>query len=254
VRKTVSGTIHADPYAFVPDPAALVGPDAAQRLRQEGVELIRPRRPEDRWITHQVSMASVRSLRHLEECVPDLISRDVPGDLIETGAWKGGASILMRAALAALGVQDRYVYVADSFEGLPPPDEDRYPADAGDRHHEIEELAVSLEDVQANFRRYGLLDEQVRFLKGWFEETLPTVRDRTWALVRLDGDMYGSTMDGLENLYPGLSVGGILIVDDYGSVPACARAVEDFRRAHGITEPLQEVAPGAAEVFWERRS
>lgn len=197
-------------------------------------------------------MVPVRGLRHLERCVRDVIANNVPGDLIEAGVWKGGASILMKAALAALGDRDRRVYVADSFEGLPAPDAGRYPADEGDRHHEIDQLAVSLETVQANFKRFGLLDDRVEFLKGWFSDTLPGVRDRTWSVVRLDGDMYGSTMDGLENLYPGLSVGGYLIIDDYRSVEACAQAVEDYRTANGISEPLQEVAPGSAEVFWKR--
>ncbi|MGI8876197.1 MAG: TylF/MycF/NovP-related O-methyltransferase [Egibacteraceae bacterium] len=251
VRSSVSGAIHADQYAFVADPAELVGPELAEQLQREGVHLIRARQPKDRWVVHQVSMVAANSLRHLQRCVEDLIQRGIPGDLIEAGAWRGGASILMRAVLAAHGVRDRRVYVADSFEGLPPPDE-RYPADAGDRHHTIRQLAVSLEEVQSNFGRYGLLDDQVRFLRGWFEETLPTVRDRVWALVRIDGDMYSSTMQALECLYPGLAVGGIVVIDDYGAVQACSEAVEDFRRRRGISEPLREVVPGRAGVFWAR--
>jgi len=143
------------------------------------------------------------------------------------------------------------VWVADSFRGLPPPDPERYPADAGDPHHEIEGLDVSLEDVKANFARYGLLDDRVRFLEGWFEDTLPDAPVEKLAVARLDGDMYGSTMDALVNLYPKLSPGGFLIVDDYGAVKGCRRAVEDYRREHGISAKLREI--DWTGVYWRKR-
>ena len=133
---------------------------------------------------------------------------------------------MMRGVLSAYGDRERVVWAADSFAGLPAPDEERYPADVGDRGHTAEELAVPLDEVQDNFRRYGLLDEQVKFLPGWFRETLPTVSKQRWAIVRLDGDLYESTMDGLVNLYPRLSPGGFLIIDDYG-FDNCRAAVDD---------------------------
>ena len=86
-------------------------------------------------------------------------------------------------------------------------------------------------------------------LEGWFKDTLPTVADRTWAVIRLDGDMYESTMDALTNLYPQLSPGGFLIVDDYGFEP-CRQAVADYRAAHGIDEPIEEIDWLGA--FWRR--
>ena len=123
----------------------------------------------------------------------------------------------MRGVLAPLtATRSRSVWVADSFEGLPKPDAGRYPPMRGDVNYTAEELAVSLEEVRANFERYGLLDDRVRFVEGWFRDTLPRLADRRWAVIRLDGDLYESTMDGLLNLYPQLSVGGYLIVDDYG--------------------------------------
>jgi O-methyltransferase len=90
--------------------------------------------------------------------------------------------------------------------------------------HKARELAVSLEQVKANFDRYGLLDDQVRFLKGWFRDTLPVAPIERLAVLRLDGDMYESPMDTLVNLYPKLSEGGYVIVDDYGAIPACRQA------------------------------
>jgi hypothetical protein len=102
-----------------------------------------------------------------------VLSEGVEGDLIETGVWRGGASIFMRAVLAAYGIEDRKIFVADSFEGLPAPDAEKYPADQNERFHTYTYLAVSKEDVENNFRKYGLLDNQVVFLKGWFKDTLP---------------------------------------------------------------------------------
>jgi O-methyltransferase len=176
----------------------------------------------------------------------------VPGDLIETGVWRGGATIFMRGILKAYGDTTRLVWVADSFEGLPKPDAERYPVDAGDQHWTHSVFAVSLDGVKANFARYGLLDDQVRFLVGWFRDTLPTAPIHQLAVLRLDGDMYESTMDALRNLYPKLSRGGYAIIDDYGASPGCKAAVEDFRRDEGIDEKVEHI--DWTGVFWQRRN
>jgi len=152
--------------------------------------------------------------------------------------------------LKTKGITDRKVWVADSFEGLPKPDGAKYPADAGDRHFLIPELAVSMEQVQDNFRTFDLLDDQVQFLKGWFKDTLPKAPFQKLAVARLDGDLYESTMDALSNLYSKLSVGGYLIVDDYGAVPACKKAIHDYRDANGIKDRLQEI--DISGVFWQK--
>ena len=159
--------------------------------------------------------------------------------------------MFMRAVLRAHSITDRLVFLADSFEGLPVPDVDKFPVDSDCSLHEWEYLAVSLEDVKANLGRYGLLDDQVRFVKGWFRDTMPTLSGHPWAVIRLDGDMYESTMTVLENLYPGLSPGGYLIVDDY-SIKRCRAAVEDYRRAHGIREEIQVV--DWTGVYWRKES
>jgi len=196
------------------------------------------------------TMIGLKRLDNLQFCVDEAITNGVRGDLIETGVWRGGAAIFMRAMLKAYGVTDRCVWVADSFEGLPPPDGGKYPPDAGDRLHEATELAVSLEEVKANFERYGLLDNQVRFLKGWFRDTLPAAPIERLAVLRLDGDMYQSTMDALVNLYPKLSEGGYVIVDDYGAIPACRQAVHDYRSANGITGEIRDI--DWTGIFWQK--
>jgi hypothetical protein len=196
------------------------------------------------------TMIGLKRLDNLQACAEAVLANHVPGDFIECGVWRGGASIFLRGVLKAHSVPDRRVWVADSFEGLPAPSPDKFPADAGSDLHTFEYLAVPLEEVKRNFKRYSLLDDQVCFLKGWFRDTLPTLSDQTWSLVRLDGDMYESTMNALENLYPNLSCGGYIIIDDYGCVPACRRAVDDYREMHGIRETI--CAIDWTGVFWQR--
>jgi hypothetical protein len=142
------------------------------------------------------------------------------------------------------------VWVADSFEGLPPPNPDKYPHDKGLHFEQYSELAVSIEEVKRNFERYELLDDQVRFLKGWFRDSLPGAPIGTLAVMRLDGDLYESTIDALSNLYDRLSPGGFVIIDDY-SIPACQQAVADFRAARGITDPIETI--DWTGVYWRRR-
>jgi len=196
------------------------------------------------------TMVGMARLDNLQHCIERVVDDHVQGDFIETGVWRGGASIFMRGVLKALDVDDRRVWVADSFEGLPRSD-GRFAADRGDEHHRFTELAVPLEVVRENFRRYGLLDEQVRFVPGWFRNTLPALRRERWALIRLDGDMYESTMDALETLYPQLSVGGYVIVDD-GSLAPCRAAVDDYRRRNGIEDPIEWI--DWTGFFWRRES
>ena len=201
------------------------------------------------WPRFAQTMVGLKRLDNVQRCVEQVLADTVPGDLIETGVWRGGVVVFMRAILEAYGDRERSVFAADSFQGLPAPDEASYPADAGNRLHTAEPLAVPRSEVERNFRLYGLLDDRVHCLEGWFKDTLPTVADRTWAVIRLDGDMYESTMDALVNLYPQLSVGGFLIVDDYGFEP-CRQAVTDYRDAHGVTEPIEAIDWLGA--YWRR--
>ncbi len=203
------------------------------------------------WPVRAHTMIGMRRLDNLQSCYETVRRDGIAGDLIETGVWRGGATIFMRALLEIYGDRDRTVWVADSFRGLPEPDAEHYPADAGDIHHTVGILAVPRAEVERNFAAYGLLDDQVRFVEGWFRDTLPAIPAERFAIVRLDGDMYESTMQALETLYPRLSPGGFLIVDDFGAVPGCARAVDDYRAQHAITEPVEKI--DWAGVFWRRR-
>lgn len=204
-----------------------------------------------------ISMCPLARFENLERCMVDVLTHGIPGDLIETGVWRGGTTIFMRAVLKAYEVSDRLVWVADSFEGLPEPDAERFPLEAKAHIGKVmnklyKHFAVSLDDVQRNFLAYGLLDEQVRFLKGWFKDTLPTAPINALSILRLDGDYYESTLDGLTNLYDKLSVGGYAIIDDYGedSWTYCRRAVDEFRRERGIDDPLRSVDSNC--YYWKR--
>ncbi|HEX6688971.1 MAG TPA: TylF/MycF/NovP-related O-methyltransferase [Solirubrobacterales bacterium] len=196
------------------------------------------------------TMIGLHRLENIEQCLKDVIQDEIPGDLIETGVWRGGAAIFMRAVLAAYGVGDRTVWVADSFEGLPKPDPEKYPSDRDSRLWKVPALRVSLQEVKANFAKYGLLDDNVRFLPGWFRDTLPDAPVERLALLRLDGDLYESTIQALDSLYPKLSPGGFAIVDDYGAAEATAEAVNDYRARHGIDDELVRI--DWTGVFWRR--
>jgi O-methyltransferase len=205
------------------------------------------------WPSEAETMAGLLRLDNVQQCVVDVLRNQVPGDLVETGVWRGGITILMRAVLRAYGDTERTVWAADSYAGLPAPDAERYEADTGynlaaSAGYEL--LAIPVEEVQANFARYGLLDDQVRFLVGWFRDTLPTAPIERIAVLRLDGDLYESTMDALNALYEKLSIGGFLIIDDYYSWEPCQLAIKDFRAAHGINEPIQEIDWTGA--YWRR--
>lgn len=195
-------------------------------------------------------MIGLKRLDNLHACIQSVIQDRVPGDFIETGVWRGGSCIFMRAALNAYGDQTRQVWVADSFEGLPKPD-GRYQQDDGDTSWtHSDSLGISVDQVKANFSRYGLFDERVRFLKGWFKDTLPAAPIQQLAILRLDGDMYSSTMDGLVSLYSKVSPGGFVIVDDYGAVEGCRKAVTDFRDNSKITDPIIQI--DRTGVFWRK--
>jgi hypothetical protein len=224
VRKTILGLTYRDPSFDSGKGQQIAFNQTARELGED-------------WPVLAHSMAGNKRLLNIQALAEDVIDKNIPGDFIETGVWRGGACIFMSAILRAYGVTDRNVYVCDSFQGLPPPKDHEYPVDRGDTHHTAPFLAVNLEQVQQNFEGYDLLTDQVKFVKGWFSDTLPVLDVERLAILRLDGDMYESTIVALENLFPKLSVGGYVIVDDFG-LPNCRRAIADYREFHDIDSEL----------------
>jgi O-methyltransferase len=264
MKKCLTRSIFPETYAPVHRPPLTIKhlqwflyPSISAFLEKRGYYLFRKanvdpsRREQGRdWPAEAESMIGLKRLDNLHSCIREILEEKVPGDFIETGVWRGGACIFMRAALQAYDDNVRRVWAADSFEGLPRPD-GRYSQDRGDRHwKKKDQLAVSLDQVKANFARYDLLDERVCFLQGWFKDTLTSAAIERLAILRLDGDMYSSTMDALQSLYPKLSSGGFVIVDDYGVLESCRSAVEDFRSANGIDTPVKAIDQSG--VYWKK--
>lgn len=206
------------------------------------------------WPSRAHTMIGMPRLENLQWCVEQVLKNEVEGDLIETGVWRGGATIFMRAILKAYGITNRRVWVADSFAGMPQVDRERYPKESSLDLHQFQDLSISLEDVKRNFQRYGLLDDQVQFLKGWFKDSLPSAPIEKLAVMRLDGDLYESTMDALVNLYAMLSRGGFVIIDDYNTpgLMSCNDAVEDFRREWGVTSELVQIPGALVGAYWKK--
>lgn len=244
LKRSLTDSIHQRTFSAVPrgdGKVELVAADGREHeKRLEGSD----------WPALGETMVGLKRLDNIEHLIETIIHEQVPGDLIEAGVWRGGAAIFMKGVLRAWGINERAVWLADSFAGLPAPDATRYPADKDEFLHTIPFLSVSEEEVRENFQRYGLLDDEVRFLKGWFKDTLPTLNEQQWSLIRLDGDLYESTMDGLLNLYQNVSPGGYVIIDDYGCLPCCKQAVDDFRLHHQIMEPLIEI--DWTGIYWRK--
>ena len=192
-----------------------------------------------------ITMIGKVRLHQLRQAVETVLRENIPGDLIETGVWRGGACVMMRAVLSAHKIIDRKVYVADSFCGLPIPNS-QYPADCNSPLHTYSGLSISLEDVKRNF---NLPDSQVEFVQGWFKDTLPKL-NTTFAVARLDGDMYESTWDALTSLYDKVVPGGFIIVDDWGGVDACRYAVLDFVTSRKLRPAFAEV--NWATIYWRK--
>jgi O-methyltransferase len=199
------------------------------------------------WPSICYSMIGLKRMSNFQSCIETVIRDGVVGDIIETGVWRGGACILAQAILKVYGIGDRTLWLADSFQGLPTPslDVDRGYDLAGHPY-----MSVSIEDVQGNFRRFDLLDERVKFLKGWFKDTLPSSPIERLAVLRLDGDLYESTMDVLTSLYDRVSINGFVIVDDYHTWPNCRHAIDEFRSLREIRDRIEEI--DGSGIFWRK--
>jgi hypothetical protein len=194
-------------------------------------------------------MIGRKRMDNLQYCIETVLTENIEGDLIETGVWRGGATIFMRGVLASYNISDRKVWVADSFEGLPTPTLEQ------DQEFDLTKekfpvLCVSLEKVKELFSRYDLLDEQVKFLIGWFKDTLPNAPIEKLSILRLDGDLYESTMDSFTHLYDKVSIGGFIIIDDYNALPVCKMAVHDFRKKRNIQDEMIEIDPSS--LYWRK--
>lgn len=228
LESVLTGTLQRDPSADPWSPGTY-----DPRRRAEGKD----------WPATALTMIGTARMRQLREACETALREGIPGDFIETGIWRGGACIYMAGIRDAWNASDRVVWGADSFKGLPPPTRGE---DEGDQHHTYAQLVVSRAEVEDNFTRFNA---RVNIFEGWFSETLPAAPIARLSVLRLDGDMYGSTMDALLALYPKLSPGGFCIIDDY-FLPGCRQAVWDYRAALFIDAPIIEI--DGMGVYWRK--
>lgn len=280
-------------------PIHIYGPDKKIKLAN-GFHLYSRVHGED-LPANAMSMIGMKRMNNIQGCIENVLKNKIPGDLIETGACKGGATIFMRGCLKAMGNKTRKVFVCDTFS-MPEPSgswivhviigwitnllvsipskafrgklinalwkaQKDFPQSDGELGEDEQAFAAFLlrnlihlrpvpsvqkayEHVKSNFARYGLLDDRVVFLKGWFSETIPSAPIKNIAVLRMDGDTYESTIDALNMCYPKLSSGGYCIVDDYWSLEDCKRAVDEYRATHGITEPIVRI--DGLSCYWQR--
>ena len=183
------------------------------------------------WPLYGLTMVGIKRLDNLQNLITNILANNVAGDFVECGVWRGGSSIFMRGVLKAYNSLDRVIHLVDSFDGLPPAST---PEDE-DIWSQVNFLKVPQDTVEDGFSRYHLLDNQVQFHKGFFRHSLPKFRrnfgDRKIALLRMDGDMYESTMDILFNLADVLAPGACIVVDDW-VIEACQKAMKEFFNMH----------------------
>jgi len=203
------------------------------------------------WPAKAKTMVGLIRLNNVENCVNSILENNVEGDFVETGVWRGGVIILMAALLEENECVDRKIWAFDSFQGLPKPNPTKYPNDKGNKLYKINLLSASMEEVINNFNEYNISTERVIFRKGWFKDTLPEHEIEKISLLRLDGDYYESTMLSLEHLYPKVTKGGYIIIDDYNAFVYCKKAVDDYRKKMSIDEPIIKIDREA--IYWRKK-
>jgi hypothetical protein len=196
-----------------------------------------------------MTMIGMKRMQNIFECISIIMKNNTAGDFMECGIWRGGAVIFMRSLLDTYQDKDRIVWGADSFEGVPPDEMRLCDDDKGVVFGFKEYLGVPQSKVEENLRKYGFLNNRVKLIPGWFKDTLHNAPVRKLALLRLDGDLYESTMDELNALYHKVVPGGFVIVDDYG-LKMCKKAVDEFRESQGIKSPLKSV--DWTGVYWQK--
>jgi O-methyltransferase len=190
-------------------------------------------------LARRFTMTSVERMYALYKAVEYVEAARIPGAIVECGVWRGGSMMIALATLRALGKADRDIYLFDTFEGLPRPDDAKDIDILGNRaihgwlpHSRGDEQSnwayASLDDVRANVALTGYPSERIHFIKGMVENTIPAQAPNSIALCRLDTDWYASTRHEMIHLYPRIPVGGVLIIDDYGHFRGARDAVDEY--------------------------
>ncbi len=167
------------------------------------------------------------------------VSAQIEGDFVECGVWRGGNAIAAKKTFERLG-SDKTVYLFDTFTGMTAPgdhDKTAYnPKSADERFEEASRDGyrdwnyASLEEVKDNFARSGVDSSGIRFVQGDVLQTLAVEENlpQCISVLRLDTDWYESTKVELERLYPRLTIGGSILIDDYGHWEGARKAVDEY--------------------------
>jgi O-methyltransferase len=194
-------------------------------------------------MTGRIRMATMKTI------VEEVISNQIPGDVIETGVWRGGLSIFMRGILIASNESHRKSYVCDSFAGLP---SSQLKDDSHLQWDQTPYLEISDEHVMKNFISAGIIDPEIIFVKGFFSHSMKPLSQliTQLSILRLDGDMYESTVDVLYHLYDKLSIGGYVYIDDYSPHFPARAACEHFFQVHDFLPKIIE--PDSLSGYWKK--
>ena len=211
--------------------------------------------PEFRALAERVrafSMTSFERMYALYKAIDFIEQAGIPGAIVECGVWRGGSMMLVAHRLLALGRSDRDLYLFDTYEGLPRPDEAKDVDVWGNRaidgwlpRQTSEESShwaeASLEDVRNNLLSTGYPEKRLHFVKGMVERTIPETAPAAIALLRLDTDWYASTKHEMEHLFPRLARNGVLIIDDYGHFEGARQAVDEYISTHNLPVLLNRI-------------
>lgn len=184
------------------------------------------------------TMTSSLRLHGLIQAVNYIVDHGLEGDLVEAGVWRGGSMMAVALTLLERGIDDRDLYLFDTYEGMPRPDgvdvfHTGESAEETFQKHRISDRSsawcrAQLEEVKQNLSSTGYPSSRLHYIKGMVEETIPSRAPETIALLRLDTDWYASVRHSLHHLYPRLVPGGVLIIDDYGSWEGARKAVDEY--------------------------
>jgi O-methyltransferase len=190
-------------------------------------------------LCQHATLTSIERLYAIYKAIEYILRHNIPGDFAECGVWRGGSVMMMALALRQFGGPDRIIHCFDTFSGMTQPDANDTQSHSGISAEEVLAGAKRDEDdpfwaiapldvVKRNMISTGYPPDLVRFHKGRVEETLPTAAPERLALLRLDTDWYASTKHELNCLYPRLSTGGVLIIDDYGYWRGARQATDEY--------------------------
>jgi O-methyltransferase len=194
------------------------------------------------------TLTSPERIAALREAVRYVVRAEVPGAIVECGVWRGGSMLVVLRTLLELGVDDRDLYLFDTFTHMPhpgPEDVDLFGTPAADAYEAASAAEafryLPLEEVRAVLEGTGYPPARLHFVPGLIEDTIPAEAPEQIALCRLDTDWYRSTAHEMAHLYPRLPRGGVLLIDDYGNFMGAKKAVDEYFATHGPPVLLQRI-------------